>query len=203
MTTATVPERAAGYKTARAPGHPVAWQNGDAYVHRVVLYDKIGPGVHLCHWCGRELQWNVQGIHRLIADHLDGDTHNNAPGNLVPSCRRCNSERSRRPDFLTHCDKGHEFTPENTYHPPKRPHVRECRICMVDRERATQKGFDYLGAGHISAKLTADAVRDIRQRHATGASMAALAREFGLNPTSVRKVVLRKTWSHVAEEVAR
>lgn len=29
----------------------------------------------------------------------------------------------------THCIRGHEFTPENTYEPPKRPGTRQCRTC--------------------------------------------------------------------------
>ena len=29
----------------------------------------------------------------------------------------------------THCNRGHEFTSENTYHPPRTPTQRMCRAC--------------------------------------------------------------------------
>lgn len=35
----------------------------------------------------------------------------------------------------THCDNGHEFTPENTYSPSKRPNERHCRSCRNERTR--------------------------------------------------------------------
>lgn len=35
----------------------------------------------------------------------------------------------------TCCDRGHEFTPENTYRPPSRPHTRQCRECTRIRAR--------------------------------------------------------------------
>lgn len=31
----------------------------------------------------------------------------------------------------THCKHGHEFTPENIYRRPARPHTRSCRVCIV------------------------------------------------------------------------
>lgn len=33
----------------------------------------------------------------------------------------------------THCNRGHRYTPENTYHPPARPTWRQCRACIKIR----------------------------------------------------------------------
>lgn len=37
----------------------------------------------------------------------------------------------------THCVHGHEFTPENTYHPPSRPNRRICITCDKERKKMT------------------------------------------------------------------
>lgn len=84
------------YVSTYAPKHPLAGKNGKVYVHRWVLFDKIGPGEHLCHWgCGKTVSWSVsKGCPgELVADHLDGQGDNNDPANLVPSCRPCNVSR--------------------------------------------------------------------------------------------------------------
>lgn len=121
------------YRRVKAPGHPLADKDGMVRVHRRALYDKIGPGEHACHWCGRPVAWDGVGIGRLCVDHIDGDRWNNDPANLVPSCRRCNTKRAERADFLTHCSEGHEFTPENTYDRPDGG-GRQCRTCNARRE---------------------------------------------------------------------
>ena len=73
--------------------HPVAKAHGAAAEHRVVLYDEIGPGPHVCHWgCGKLLEWG--GRAGIQADHLDGDKLNNDLTNLVPSCGPCNIKRA-------------------------------------------------------------------------------------------------------------
>lgn len=74
-------------------GHPLANRYGRVAEHRKVLYDKIGPGPHPCHWeCGKNaLVWG--GRKGIYADHLDGDSLNNDPDNLVPSCNACNAAR--------------------------------------------------------------------------------------------------------------
>lgn len=72
-------------------GHPLSRSGGLLGEHREVLYDKIGPGPHPCHWCGKLLDWG--GLGGIIADHLDGDRINNDPENLVPSCSPCNTGR--------------------------------------------------------------------------------------------------------------
>lgn len=107
-------------------GHPLASpasRGSEVKEHRKVLYDTIGPGPHLCHWCGRQLEWG--GSRGICVDHLDDDRLNNDPSNLVPSCNRCNSKRGIK--LLTHCQRGHKFTPENTYVRPTGQ--RNCRTC--------------------------------------------------------------------------
>ena len=85
--------------------HPLAC-GGKVGEHRVVLYEKIGPGTHHCHWCGIDVVWVAgsgarsslaAGTQRLIAAHLDGDRANNAPENVVASCTACSSLRQRAP----------------------------------------------------------------------------------------------------------
>ena len=81
------------YKSAYLPDHPLSMKNGKVYVHRAVLFDVIGFGPHLCHWCGTPLTWGGTSSTSLAVDHLDGFGDNNDPGNLVPSCPACNAGR--------------------------------------------------------------------------------------------------------------
>lgn len=81
-----------------AKSHPVAPPSGVAPIARIVLWDKIGPGPHACHWCGGEVQWTTAGPYApaaLLADHLDWDPTNDVPENLVPSCNPCNAHRRK------------------------------------------------------------------------------------------------------------
>lgn len=39
----------------------------------------------------------------------------------------------------THCPKGHEYTPENTYRQPSAPNKRKCRTCAVEYNRNYQR----------------------------------------------------------------
>lgn len=84
-----------GYRVHSRPSHPLARAQGKVFEHRVVLFERIGPGSHLCHWCGRRLDWEPtdESSALLVADHLDGDGLNNQPTNLVPSCIPCNATR--------------------------------------------------------------------------------------------------------------
>lgn len=71
--------------------HPLASVVGQVLEHRKVLYDKIGNGVHPCHWCDKLLTWG--GITGIVVDHLDEVVLNNSPENLVASCVGCNTTR--------------------------------------------------------------------------------------------------------------
>ena len=85
-----------GYLKRTIPDHPLADAKGAVYVHRVVLYEAIGPGEHPCHWCSGLVSWDKhypQDQDALVPDHLDGDKLNNDPANLVPTHNGCNSRR--------------------------------------------------------------------------------------------------------------
>lgn len=77
-------------------GHPLAWNGASPKVpvHRLVLWNALDGADAPCYWCGRAVQWFPgEGGAELCSDHLDGDKLNNAPENLVPCCRLCNSRR--------------------------------------------------------------------------------------------------------------
>ena len=82
------------YTSTYMPDHPLAMRNGKVYTHRLALYEKLGPGVHACHWCSQPIQWLPKGMpHAINVDHLDNDGANNDPNNLVASCHPCNTHR--------------------------------------------------------------------------------------------------------------
>lgn len=64
------------------------------------------------------------------------------------------------------------------------------------RERKPGPGHR-AGEKHPQAKLTAEKVREIRARLAAGEKQCNLAKEFGLNQTSLHQLKTRKTWKHV------
>jgi hypothetical protein len=89
------------HRMRAAGGHPIAPPSGVVAVARLVLYDKIGPGAHPCHWCERTVRWVAGGPGApgaLLVDHLDHDATNDTPENLVPSCIGCNGHRRRKGD---------------------------------------------------------------------------------------------------------
>lgn len=53
------------------------------------------------------------------------------------------------------------------------------------------------GEDHYEAKLTADDVREIRDRAARGESHRDLAAEFEVAQTTISQAIRRVTWAHV------
>jgi len=81
-----------GYFYVHDKSHPLAGARGRLSLHRKILYNKIGPGIHQCNWCDKLISWEDK---TLFPDHLDWDRLNNHPDNLVPSCVKCNISRKK------------------------------------------------------------------------------------------------------------
>ena len=58
-------------------------------------------------------------------------------------------------------------------------------------------GTDCRGERSGQAKLTEDAVREIRKIWGAGGSTIALARRFGVSPGTIVSAAVRRSWSHV------
>ena len=120
------------YRTIKQLGHPLAMADGKIYVHRFVLFKKIGPGSHPCHWCKEQVSWDAAvASMQLVADHLDEDEWNNDPNNLVPACIGCNVSRVKSAKQT--CKRGHPWTAENTYH-RRDSGSRQCRACAREND---------------------------------------------------------------------
>lgn len=75
---------------------------------------------------------------------------------------------------ISEAQKGRPFTPE---------HLANVRAAKAN--------------GGKPLKLTAEKVREIKARLATGASCAALAREYGVKPASISDIKAGRSWAHV------
>lgn len=85
--------------------------------------------------------------HEFTADNVRVEAHKNGFKRRCLACERLrHDERTRRArqyrlenplpprKMATHCGKGHEFTPENTYYYPNKK-GRECKTCRAERVR--------------------------------------------------------------------
>lgn len=63
------------YVSRMDPSHPIAPPCGRVWMHRAVLYDEIGEGIHACHWCHVPLEWRptTDDTKPLTVDHLNRD----------------------------------------------------------------------------------------------------------------------------------
>ena len=113
------------WTAGRTPdGYGKFWSNGGyAYAHRWAYELLVGPipdGLALDHLC--------RVRHCVNPQHLEPVTtaENASRGEGITAA----NERK------THCLRGHEFTPENTY---ERPEGRRCRTCRSEQRAARRR----------------------------------------------------------------
>jgi len=93
-------------------------------------------------------------------------------------CHRCDNRRCVRPDHLflgTAEDNRHDAVRKGRAHIPHAPS----------------------GERNGKARLTADAVRQIRRWYAAGVSTGYLALNFEVNASTIQRIVRREIWAHV------
>lgn len=80
----------------------------------------------------------------------------------------------------------------------------DCRLMNLawgTQERNRQDNHDAKayakGAAHTQAKLTEDAVRDIRARRAAGEPARGIAADYGITQSTVSNIVHRRSWTHI------
>lgn len=69
---------------------------------------------------------------------------------------------------------------------------------LLNMQQKAERGRSAKGEDHGSAKLTEEQVLEIRQRFAEGGvSKTALAEEYGVSRTTIRRLVRREIWAHL------
>ncbi len=118
-----------GMRTPEGYGHFRDSASGRTVIAHRWLYERaVGPIPllpngqpshldHLCHSVDKDCPGGRSCLHRGCVN----------PAHMEPVAPRENTRRGRAMDMQTHCKRGHEFTPENTWYNTKGN--RGCKAC--------------------------------------------------------------------------
>lgn len=120
--------------------HPNFKGGSNAHYYRRIAFEAYGTA---CQKCG--------STRNILVHHKDEDRHNSDLSNLEVLCRSChNRMHGLGGDMrnVTHCPKGHEYSPENTQrYIDKRGYAnRSCRTCNRAANRAWYSRQKQVGA---------------------------------------------------------
>ena len=120
-----------GYVSKRGYGKAY-WRGRDDYLHRITYEICVGPipeGMEIDHLCRVKIC--------CYPPHLEAVPH---------AVNIARGEGGKHHSAKTHCPKGHEYTPENTYPNRGNPNWRACKQCALDGSRiryANKKENEY------------------------------------------------------------
>lgn len=164
--------------------------------HRVAYELATGAipfGMLVCHHCDNPSCCNPSHLFIGSAadnnqDKIKKDRVNAAAisaGMKIGASRGDNHYSRKTPDLLARGDRhGSKTKPHSVLRGEQHP----SRVHPETRPRGSDNG---------RAKITAEQVMAIRDNYALGVSQQQLANEFGVNQTTISRIVLRKHWSHV------
>ncbi len=161
----------AGYVRLWMPGHPIAQPDGYVLEHRLVMH---------------EAGFDVRGMH---VHHRDHDKTNNDLSNLDLLTPTEHAEHHGRiPNAgqfqrQTHCSRGHELTPENSYY-CNGGKTRACYTCKRQRwlaNRSRRVHSPEVRSAVIADYLSGASEAELIARHGNAGKYAAKwARQAGL-----------------------
>lgn len=199
-------------------GYGRYFANGKVYMTHRLSWEMengaIPEGMIIMHTC--DTPGCVRGSHLRLGTHAENSA------DMVQKGRHDKRVGKAHPHYgtlRTHCNQGHELTPDNVIF-TNGGKSRRCKICyevsslegslryranhreeINERKRASREPFKTgvaTGERHGLTTLTSEQVIEIRTRYSNENPLFyILAKEYNVSPTTIANIIHRKTWKHI------